>query len=204
MFSNKATLNKHNNLDFKNKKLEIEISKEPLDENEVIERYILLFLGVVDRPIPSILHLEKEIFIFSNFNPKVKNFIHFEKHYNGPYSQEIKELVEYPIHFDSAWEIENGKIKITEKGKKLFKKLVQKFIDDMRFLRMLEVIKIIRDLYDKLTREELLLLVYVTFPKYKRKSKIFNEIYKKRKEIAKSLLKKNIITEERYKEILNW
>ena len=183
--------------------MEVEL-REPQDEIEVIERYILLLLGVVDRPIPSILHLEKEIFILSNFNPKIKEFIHFEKHYEGPYSQEIKELVECPLYFSSAWEIENGEIKITEKGKELFKKLVQQFKDDPKFIRMLEAIKIIRKLYDKLSREELLLLIYITYPEYREKSKIFDEIYKKRKEIAESLLEKGLITEERYKEIVEW
>ena len=184
--------------------MEIEISKEPQDENEVIERYILLFLGVVDRHIPSILHLEKEIFISSNFNPKIKEFVHFEKHYEGPYSQEIKELVEYPLYFISAWEIENGKIKITQKGKELFKKLVEIFKDDPKFNRVLEAIRMIRELYDKLTREELLLLIYITFPEYREKSKVFDRVYKKKKEITKSLFRKGLITEKRYKEILNW
>ena len=38
-------------------------SNEALDELEIIERYILLLLGILDRPIPSSLHLQKELFV---------------------------------------------------------------------------------------------------------------------------------------------
>lgn len=70
--------------------------------------------------------------------------------------------MECPLYFSSTWstwEIENGEIKITKKGKELFKKLVQQFKDDPKSIRVLEAIKIIRVLvlYDKLNREELLL-----------------------------------------------
>jgi len=70
--------------------------------------------------------------------------------------------VECPLYFSSTWstwEIENGEIKITKKGKELFKKLVQQFKDDPKSIRVLEAIKIIRVLvlYNKLNREELLL-----------------------------------------------
>ena len=37
-----------------------------------IEKNIVLLLGSVERPIPSATHLEKEVFIFSNFNPSLK------------------------------------------------------------------------------------------------------------------------------------
>lgn len=184
--------------------IKAEISKEPSDENEVIERYIILFLGAIDSPIPSILHLEKEMFIFSNFNPKIKKFLTFVKHYKGPYSQEIKELIENPHHFHSAWIIENNKISLTKKGKQIFRKIVEMYEEDPKFRRMLEAIRLIRRLYDKLSIDEFLLLVYITYPEYKERSKVLERIYRKRKEIAHSLLRKSLITTEKFQEIIRW
>jgi len=77
---------------------------------EIVERYIILLLGVVDRPIPSILHLEKEMFILTRANPKIASFIPFMKHYKGPYSDVINDLVKNPVYYTSAYRLEDGKI----------------------------------------------------------------------------------------------
>jgi uncharacterized protein YwgA len=179
------------------------MSKEnnDLDENEIIERYIILFLGVDKQPIPSILHLEKEIFILSNFNNVIKNFFNFQKHYYGPFSQELKESIEEPQYFSDAWTVEGNKIEITEKGKQIFQKLLDEYRGNKKFSEVLEAIKLVRRMYEKLSREELLFLVYITYPEYRIKSQIFDEVYTKKDKIALSLLKKGLITKERYEEI---
>ncbi len=183
-------------------KLKLKLSQYPENENELIERYIILLLGVEDKPIPSILHLEKELFILSKFNPRMGEYIHFEKHYEGPYSPEVKELVEDPLYFSNAWIIENKRIKLNQEGKLIFRKLVEMFKDNPNFQKLLSVMKLIRKLYDRLSRDELLLLVYATYPEYKMKSKVYDRIYKKRKELALSLLKKGLITRKRYEELI--
>jgi len=96
-----------------------------LERLEVIERYIVLLLGVVDRPLPSLLHLEKELFILSRVNRAVRRFIKFEKHYKGPYSDVVNELVRNPLHHVDAFKIEDDRIFLTQKGRDLFNKLVE-------------------------------------------------------------------------------
>jgi len=76
------------------------------------------------------------------------------------------------------------------------------FKDDPNFKKLHEAMKLIRKLYDKLSRDELLLLVYATYPEYKIKSNVYDRIYKKRKELAFSLLKKGLITRKRYEELI--
>jgi hypothetical protein len=182
-----------------------QITKEAKDRLEVIERYIILFLGVKNKPIPSFLHIEKELFIFSNFNPIAKKFIVFTPSYYGPSFDELKEILEYPFYYPSAWEItKKGKkeeIRLTPKGKEIFKKICDLFKNDKKFISNLKALRTIRDLYDSLSKEELLLLVYTTFPEFTEKSKIMEEIYNRREEIAQRLLKKGVITEEKCKEI---
>jgi len=84
--------------------------REELDELEVIERYIILLLGTVNRPVPSREHLQKELFILSRTNPKIASFITFEKHYEGPYSLDIDELLRNPMYYPEAYQIDkNGR-----------------------------------------------------------------------------------------------
>jgi hypothetical protein len=184
------------------------IKEVPQDELEVIERYIILLLGVRDSPIPSLLHLEKEMFIFSKINEKVRKFIPFTPHYQGPYSDPLKDVIESPFYFPSAWEIidKGGKkeIVLTSKGKKIFEELVKMFDKDENFSSILRNLKLIRELYDRLSEEELLILVYFNYPEYTTKSKILESIIRRGEEIAQSLLRKGIITEEKYEEIIKW
>ena len=147
----------------------------PRDEFEVIERYILLLLGVTDRPIPSLLHLEKELFILSNFNPKLKRFLNFFKHYYGPYSDDVRDLIKDPMYLKNAWVV-GEKIKITQKGKKLFNEIVNSFKSDINFRKLLAAMKLVREMYDKLSRDELLFLIYITYPEFREKSKVSEKL----------------------------
>ena len=177
-----------------------------IDKLEIVEKYIILLLGVVNKPIPSILHLEKEMFILTRVNPRVEKFIPFIKHYKGPYSDVINDLVRNPIYYTKAYEIINGKIYLTQEGKKIFNELVKTHEKDERFRELLATLRMIRNLYDKLSEDELLLLIYTTYPEYTEKSKVTEELLskKRRTQIARKLLKKGMITERRYKEILEY
>jgi len=182
-------------------------SNEDLDELEVIERYILLLLGVLDKSIPTSYHLQKELFILSQANPKIKQIFNFEKHYYGPYSQDLAELVKEPLYYKEAFNFEkSGKISITEKGKKLFQEIVNRYKDNIKFSEMLAMMKMTRQIYDKLTFEELLLLIYVTYEEFKEKSKVSQRILSKinRKRLAHNLFKKGVITETRYNELVKY
>lgn len=182
-------------------------SNEDLDELEVIERYILLLLGVLDKSIPTPYHLQKELFVLSQANPKIKKIFNFEKHYYGPYSQDLAELVKEPLYYKEAYNLEkSGKISITEKGKKLFQEIVNRYKENIKFSEMLALMKMTRQIYDKLTTEELLLLIYVTYEEFKEKSKISKRILSKnnRNRLAHNLFKKGVITETRYNELVKY
>jgi hypothetical protein len=180
----------------------VKLSKNPHDVNEVVERYIVLFLGASPDPIPSELHLQKELFVFLNVYKNLQEFIHFEKHYKGPYSQEIKEALESPMYLSNSWQLEDHKIRMTKEGQEVYKELVSFYKDDERFKQLLEAIKLTRRMYDKLSGDELLLLIYLTYPEYKVKSDVFDKLYAMRERLGSALLQKGIITANRYKEII--
>jgi len=136
-----------------------------------------LLLGVLDKPIPSSLHLQKELFVLSQANPKIKKKICFEKHYYGPYSQDLAELVKDPMYYKEAFNLGNfGKIIITDEGKKIFLNIVESYKDKSRFSELLAMMRMTRELYDKLTKNELLFLIYITYEEFKEKSKVSKSI----------------------------
>ncbi|MGQ9722386.1 MAG: hypothetical protein ACUVXA_13805 [Candidatus Jordarchaeum sp.] len=175
-------------------------------EIEIIERYIILLLGVENKPIPSPLHLQKELFILSKANPKIGEFVTFEKHYYGPYSEDIDELIKNPVFHTNAYQLDRKKsIRLTPEGREIYNKLVRDYSDNPKLKALLGMMKMVREMYDKLSKEELLFLIYLTYNEYKQKSRISDELLsqQKRKEIAKKLMEKGVITEERYVELVS-
>lgn len=55
----------------KNKGINKEVEKEAME-------YIILLLGVDNKPVPSMLHLQMELFILSKVNPKLQALFNFE------------------------------------------------------------------------------------------------------------------------------
>jgi hypothetical protein len=63
---------------------------------------------------------------------------------------------------------------------------------------ILAAMKMVRELYDKLSPEELLHLIYDTYPEYQKKSNVFDDIQKSKTRLAGSLVNKGYIDEDRY------
>lgn len=165
---------------------------------EIIERYIILLLGVEEKPVPSKFHLEKELFILSKANPNVAKILQFIPHSYGPYSDVVRNLV-----YDSKYiVVNNGKIYLNDAGKKMYEELVKTYGGDPRFKQFLAVLKMIRRIYDKLSTEELLFLIYITYPEFRENSAYYEELIKKKDKLVSSLLRKGLITKQRYLEIV--
>ena len=173
-----------------------------MEEEEIIERYMILLLGIVNRPIPSITHFQKEMFIFTKVNPKFQEIFEFEKYHYGPYSQALAEITEEPLYYENAWyRNKEGKICLTSEGKKIFNKILEEKSNDKDFSETIASLKLIRNLYDKLSNEELLFLIYATYPEFTKFSSVSNKIINKKPKILKNLLKKGLITKKRYEEL---
>jgi Mn-dependent DtxR family transcriptional regulator len=174
---------------------------------KIVEEYVVSLLGAEDKPVPTIWHLQKEFFILTKMNPKAQQLFNFVKHYEGPYSQVLQDSFKEPMYYEDAFTTQhNGEICLTNQGKKAFKDIKSKYTTDERFTHLLHSLKLIRDIYDKLTKEELLFLIYVTYPEYVEFSNIYDRLVKnqeKREQLSRNLLKKGLITLERYKELIS-
>lgn len=173
---------------------------------KIVEEYIVSLLGSEEKSCPTVWHLQKELFIFTRMNPKAQQLFNFVKHYEGPYSQVLQDSLRDPMYYEDAFVTKyNGEICLTSQGKETFGDIKEKHANDEKFIHLLHSLRLIREIYEKLTKEELLFLIYITYPEYIEFSNIYDRIVKnpeKRKQLSGSLLKKGLITMERYKELI--
>lgn len=177
-----------------------------MDSVEVIERYIILLLGVRERPIPTATHVQKELFALTRANPKMAERIPFDKHYLGPYSDDVRSIASIPIHHQNAYIMdEYNRLFLTEKGKEVFECLVSDNSRHPRFQELLAMMTMVRDLYDDLTVDEVLFLVYVTYGEFTERSSRAEHLLSPsmRRRLSRSLMEKGAITSARYEELVN-
>lgn len=172
---------------------------------KIVEEYIVSLLGVEDRAVPTIWHLQKEFFILTKMHPKAQRLFNFVKHYEGPYSQVLQDSVKEPMYYEDAFVSRgNGEIYTTVQGRKTFEDIKEKYATDEKFIQVLRSLKLIRDIYEKLSKEELLFLIYVTYPEFVELSSVYDRLVKnreRRNQLSQSLLKKGLITKGRYEEL---
>ncbi len=171
------------------------------------ENFIVLLLGAADGPIPTIWHLQKEMFLLSRSVPKLQELFNFEKHYEGPYCQALQEQAIDPFFLANAYGFDTaGRFVLTAEGKKTFKELMKQYESNDKLMRMVKTMQLIRSIYDRLSKDELLLLIYVTYPEYVDLSSAYDRLVgdqDRRRTLAASLLKKGVLTEDRYNEIIH-
>jgi hypothetical protein len=169
------------------------------------EKAIILLLGVDGKPLPTIWHLQKEMFVLSKVYTRIQELFHFRKHYEGPYSQVLGDLIEDPMHYENVYAFAPAGLGLTSQGKRIFLELKTQNRDNKRFEQLLASMKLTRALYDRLSKDELLFLIYATYPEYIELSNIYDKLMgdkNKRSQLAHGLLKKNMITESRYEELI--
>lgn len=189
------------------------------NKQKMLEFIILLILGCSSEQKISVLHLQKEAFLIQNFHPDItKEFFNFIKHHKGPFSRDINETIRDPLFLENCWQylkpsnedkLTGGYVSITSTGKDVYEDLLStiKNVTDKEqkenLLHLITGIKILTDLYNKLNPEELLLLIYDTYPKYIEKSSLYYQLNNKRPQIARQLFKKGHIDKDRCKSLAN-
>lgn len=181
-----------------------------VDKQKGFEYFLLLVLGANTEKI-SMLHLEKEAFLLWNFDPSIKAFLHFIAHFRGPFSKDLEETIRNPYYCDSCWQyyppdardqLSGGFVELTNKGKKNYQIIYSSCQQSKEAHKLLAGIQMVRRVYDELSCEELLLLIYDTYPGYSKKSIVLDQIDKRRIKLAEQLLKKGVIDEDRYQDLI--
>ena len=116
---------------------------------EEIERYTVLLLGAVNRPIPSFLHLQRELFVISG-----------REHGNitkETYQDQCRDLDFEPTKRLYGKD-QKGNFHITPTGKRAYNELIKVYRNDLKFRELINKTKLVRELYDSMSEEELLYL----------------------------------------------
>lgn len=173
--------------------------------DEEAKKYIVLLLGIKDDPVPSLWHLQKEMFMVSKAVPKAGELFDFRRHYNGPFSQMLQEITNEPLYYDGAYMVhQNRSVSLTESGRDLFEKIIAEYRHNKKFSDLLKTIRLTREIYDKLGKDELLFLIYQTYPEYIDASNIYDRLVANKErpiQLADSLSAKGLITDERREEL---
>ena len=154
-----------------------------------IEYLLLLLLTTSKRRRLSHLHIQKQMFLLRDATKYIQPLLHFIKYYKGPYSKDIKEALSYPMYLDEYWvfigskdKLTGGYIELTEKGRDEGKKLVEKILskNDDKLNQIMAGMILLHDLYDNLSAEELLYIIYKSpkFEEYTEKSIVYEDIIK--------------------------
>ena len=112
------------------------------------------------------------------------------------------------MHYDRAYELNSsGALVILPKGKNIFSNIQRENEGITGFTQLMNSLRLIRSIYDKLSKDELLLLIYATYPTFIEYSNVHDNLVKneqKRKLLASSLLQKGFITKDRYEELIEY
>jgi len=156
---------------------------------------IILLLGVVDRPT-TIFHLQYELFVLNETKVDL-NII-------NEYVETIDDNSNNNNNNNNYSNTNNNKIRLNEKGKTYYDEIYNKYSSSNKhdkFKILLVVMKLIRNLYDKLTVEELAVLLYEDITEASALVDGLNHKYKYK--VIEGLYKKGYITEKRYRELLS-
>lgn len=143
-----------------------------MDSQEVREHLVLLLLGTCESGLHSMLQIQKEFFNLWQSSERIKPLINFIAHYRGPYSDGLKDTVVAPMYLENLWDyippsnrdkLTGGFIRINDNGKKEFESFIRlvKEKDNKELIQLIAAMRLLHDLYDNLSTEELLLMVYI-------------------------------------------
>ncbi len=150
----------------------------------------LLFVGNKEG-IKGKLFLQKEVFLVVNFIKEMKSRADFIAHIYGPYSESVEYAMENLLSYRLV-EKKMGVYIITQYGEEVFEELRNRLSDDN-----LETIEDFKVFLNDLSREELLVFIYNSFPGFTAESGIKERVDKERVPVAISLYKKNKVSLEK-------
>jgi len=167
-----------------------------LGEIDPVKAYILLLLRENDfEPVKGKLWLQKEMFIILSNLDKLRSFIDFEPYFFGPHSESVEVNLEQLVK-SGLVKFEGSKILLTPLGKD-----VANLLASRASRKNLEIVREAKKLLNDLSKDELLALIYFTFPEMAKESLEIQNVKKRRKELALKLYKKGKVSLSKAAEI---
>lgn len=190
----------------------IEYHEFDMQDLSLIEKYILFLLYLAGRLevnsrltneelFDARLLIQKMLFFLAQDIKELKEELYFQPYKHGPYDETIANAVENLVEDGIIIYEKNDNnilLTITENGKKIAKQMESNSIIRKEDVNL---IKKVIELFRNLDTDEILALLYYTFPEYAKYSDDKERIDKYRKKLALSLYKKGKVSIEKAAEI---
>lgn len=167
------------------------IANELINELSQAEKYVLLLLYAGNKGVKGSLWFQKEMFELTKSFKELAEELDFSAYSYGPFSESLLEIKDMLENSGLITKSENRLI-LTEDGEKIAEILWKKTKNKIK-----KIILEIKNFFEGLDWEELLLYIYVTSPKMTDKSVKYNEIMSKRFKIALRMLLENKVSLEK-------
>lgn len=170
------------------------IDYDDKDELDAIDWILSIFYAVKELQLtrsglPSRVHVQKALFIASQYIPRLSEIVEFRPYRQGPWSEEVNDALE--IVRDNGWVIQSRRgLLLSVKGRQIAEDSWNKLKNEEK-----EILKRIIGLVSRMTRDELLIYVYTLYG-YSGKSEVLKELQRERKQLALNILRKNLVSVE--------
>ena len=141
------------------------------------------------------LKLQKEVFLVSQNISEIGKESSFDADYYGPYSETVVEEFK-GLALDDVVQDNQTSIRLLPLGKEIAKELVKSYNK-----KILDIVSDFKKLLNNMSQEEILTLIYTSFPDYTEESVVKEDVMKNRIKVAIQLYKKGKISLERASEI---
>jgi len=173
------------------------IKEKVLENNDELQKFIILLTNANSEPIKGRLKLQKMMFLLSNKIEEIKEQSSYDADNYGPYSEVIDEESQY-LEQIGVLSSSPGEIAITKEGNDIAEELMKN--EDKNILTALnEYKKFLNDLPSK----ELLAYVYSAYPNMTEESVEYENLKPNMEHHILSLVKKQKISAQRAAELLN-
>lgn len=158
-------------------------------KEDVVKKYSLLLLNAIDNePIKGKTIFMKELFLISKNILELEEITDFEADNYGPSSDYVSNTLE-DLEVVKLLNKINGRYMLTDSGKEIVD-IIKKDISENE----IDMIEDMKRLCNNLNTDEILALVYYTYPEMTIESLVKDKIESKREKIALSLLKKGKVS----------
>jgi len=167
------------------------IEKLRRDMESVVEPvdWALVLLYAFSGRAPSKLHVQKALFVASRYIDDLREALEFKAYRMGPWSEEVEDALEIAALRGMVVTSRDGVV-LTERGRAVAELVWQRLSDRDR-----EVLGKTASFLGSMSEDELLLYIYIVYG-YSEKSDIINRLLRRRKELAVSMLGKDLISVE--------
>lgn len=175
-------------------------SENVLNRLERPEQFFFLLLyapvsGKTSEPIRGKTWLQKEMYVISLNIPLLPDEMAYDSFRYGSFSETVEEIKDQ-YQISNYVESPKGMIQLTLKGEQLASRVWQAISPEIR-----KLVQDIKEEFNDMTEDELLLFMYVTYPDTAESSDVKDRIMKQRFPLSVSLLKKGKVSLQKAAEL---